>query len=125
MAVFQLEDTREASGYSSVDDVRVLNVRDQESLVVSRLQAEVDSWYAGMKEFAGMDPSDIFMRLAAYSARASEIRTQAQRTDNRRLTAFRTKELDPFLDEVDRQFKLFSRIQSVRDMEARLSGGAM
>lgn len=130
MPVFTLESSTASTPakfdeHSSIDDVRVLTHRDQESLAIGHLQSEVDSWYAEMRAFEGMDPSDIFMRLAAFSARASEIRTQVQRTDNRRLTAFRTKELDPFLQACEFQFKVWSRVHAVRDMEFRLSGGAV
>lgn len=120
MASFVLEAPNPSNGQTAV-----LTPREQETLVVGQLQAEVDSWYVAMRGFGEHDPSDIFMTLAAFSARASELRTQVQRSDNRRLTAFRTRELDPFLEEVDRQFRMFSRVQAVRDMEFRLSGGAV
>lgn len=120
MASFVLEAPSPSNGQAAV-----LSPREQETLVVGQLQAEVDSWYVAMRSFGEHDPSDIFMSLAGISARASELRTQVQRSDNRRLTAFRTRELEPALDEVDRQFKLWSRVQSVRDLEFRLSGGAV
>lgn len=88
-------------------------------------QAELDGYYALMREFSGADMTEILMGLAAFSARASEIRTVLVREENRRAQSFRTKELDPFLEEVDRQFKVWSRLQAVRDMEFRASGGGI
>lgn len=90
---------------------------------VSAWRNEFDSYYQQMHLFREMEIDEILMALSAFSARASEIRSQLVRVDTRLHTAFRTKEVDPFLEEVDRQFKLWSRVQSVRDMDFRLSGG--
>jgi hypothetical protein len=69
-----------------------------------------------------MAPDEIFVRLAGMSARLSEIRFQVVRSDQRVLQAFRTREIDPFLEEVDRQFKIFSRIQTVKEWELKMAG---
>lgn len=94
------------------------------------LGTKLDSWrqelggyFAEMQEFQNMAPDDVFLRLSAFSARASEIRYEITQTDNRRHQSFRTQGIDPFLEECDRQFRIHSRIQSVRDMEFKLSGG--
>lgn len=87
-------------------------------------RSELDSYYSEMRKFESMDPVEVFLRLSAFSARASEIRSVIVRSENRRHTSFRTQEIDPFIDECDRQFKLHSRIQSTREMEFRISGGA-
>lgn len=78
-----------------------------------------------MREFARSDLAEILMQLAAFTAYGSELRGQIQRADTRRLQAFRTKELDPFIDECDRQFKVWSRVQSVRQMEWDTSKGGI
>jgi hypothetical protein len=87
-------------------------------------RAELDAFYREMRKFESFDPHSVFMRLSAFSARASEMRAQLARDDSRRALALRTKEVEPFLDECDRQFKYHSRAQAVSDMEFRLSGGA-
>lgn len=87
------------------------------------LQGEVDSYYEAMSLFAQMDLSEILMRLAAISARASAVRCQVVRTESRRMAAFRVRELDPLIEEVDRQFKIWSRLQAVRSMEWDMSRG--
>lgn len=91
--------------------------------VIAGARAALDQYYAKMRDFGETDISEILMALAAFSAYASELRGQLQRYDNRRLQSFRTKELDPFIEELDRQFKIWSRYQAVRDMEFRMSGG--
>lgn len=91
---------------------------------LSLWQEEFDGYWAGMRQFELMDPTEIFLRLSGFSARASELRALIGRTENRRWNAFRTKEIEPFLEEVDRQFKFHSRVAAMREFEFRLSGGS-
>lgn len=90
----------------------------------------LDSWrqelaesYVVMKNLGFMDPSDVFLRLSQFSARASEMRSQMVLHEGRREYAFRTKIIDPFIEECERQFKFHSRLQAIREMDARLAGG--
>lgn len=92
---------------------------------MENLRAEIDEYYAEMALFPQMDLAEIFMRLAAMSARASGIRAQVVRSESRRIAAFRTREIDPLIEECDRQFRLWSRLQSVRQMEADMSRGGV
>lgn len=117
MPVYELETPAEERPF---DEPRP-RAGDQD--LVAGMQAELDQCFATMRDFDASDIVDIFIRLAAFSARASELRTRIVRVDNRRLNAFRTRELDPFLDEVDRQFKVWSRIQAVHQMEVDLTRG--
>jgi hypothetical protein len=93
--------------------------------VITAARAVLDQFHAKMREFESLDITEILMSLAAFSAWASELRGQCQRYDTRRLQSFRTRELDPFLEELDRQFKVWSRYQAVRELEFRLSGGGI
>lgn len=86
-------------------------------------QAELDSYYILMVEFAKMQPDEIFRHLSAFSARMNFIRTKIVRTDNKRWTNFRTKEIEPFLSECDRQFKIWSRSLSSYSLEFDMSKG--
>lgn len=88
-------------------------------------RSELDSFYAQMRKFESMHVQDVFMCLSAFSARAAEIRTQLCRDDSRKALSFRTKEVEPFLNDCEFQFKVHSRNQSVREMEFKLSGGAI
>lgn len=120
MPTFELSEAVEAE--RNLDEVRVVDS--------PRLQTGVEAWreelgayFAEMQTFESMDLVEIFMRLAAFSARASEMRNQASQSDNRRANAFRSQAIDPFLEACDFQFRVFSRIQSVREMEFKISGG--
>lgn len=93
------------------------------SMKLKDLRSELDEYYGEMLRFRDMEPDEIFMRLSAYSARASYIRSDIMRAQNRTLTAFRTGEIDPFLTECDRQFKVWSRVFAVTSLDWNLARG--
>lgn len=84
---------------------------------------ELDGYYKRMQCFPDLDPSEIFQELAAFSGRASEIRAYCVRIGTRAATSFRTQEIDYLLTEVDRQFRSWSRVVTVRGQEISLAGG--
>lgn len=92
---------------------------------LSSWQQEFDGYWAEIQKFHSLDPAEIFLRLSALNARASEIRSLITRTDNRRLNAFRTREVEPFLEALEFQFKCHSRLVTFREQELRLSGGQL
>ena len=79
-------------------------------------RAELDTFYDLMNDFGDYE-DEIFRSLSAMSSRVSQIRTQVVRKENRALQVFRTQEVDPFLKECDRQFKIWSRILTVSQHE--------
>jgi hypothetical protein len=83
---------------------------------------EVDSYYEEMIRFQYLEPDEVFAKLSSWTARISYIRTQIVRHENRVQAAFRTKEIDPFLAECDRQFKIWSRAFSVYSLDWNLAG---
>ena len=87
------------------------------------LEEEIDGYYDIMSEFGQMDSGAIMEYLSAFTARASMIRGQLIREDNRNLQTFRTKQLDPFIQECERQFKVWSRYISIRQFEWESSKG--
>jgi len=90
---------------------------------IHRLENELDGYLARMSDFPALDLGDVFSQLAAMSARATTIRLWIARSETRMLAAFRTRQLDPFLEECDRQFRLWSRTQAVRQMDWEMSKG--
>lgn len=111
MAAFELEDA------TVIAAAPALNAND-----ISGWRDELDHYYLQMQQFEQCEPDEIFMALAGFSARVSEIRTRLVRMQTRISQAFRTQEVDPFINECDRQFKLWSRVQAVREMDFKLSG---
>lgn len=83
---------------------------------LNQWREELDHFYDIMNDFGG-DEEDIFRNLSAMSARASQIRSLVVRQENRVLQTFRTQEIDPFLKECERQFKIWSRVFSVSQFE--------
>lgn len=119
MSIFELEEGTPAEKFAQIE---VRNRSDHDG--ISGFREELDSYYQAMLLFNKMDPVEVFQTLSQFSARASEIRMGLMRVDNRKNTSFRTHEIDPFISECDRQFKLHSRIQAIKEMDARLSGGS-
>lgn len=98
-------------------EVSVVPTNVERSSWVDSWRAELDEGYTTMRKFGSMDITDVLLTLSAFSARAAEMRAQCNRVENRKAAAFRSREVDPFLEEVDRQFRIHSRLQSVRQME--------
>ncbi len=90
---------------------------------IDQLEDEVDHYLEKMQEFCDMQPDEVFLLLSAYTARATEIKIQLNRSDKARATSFRNRQIEPFLEECERQFKYHSRIQTTRELDFRISGG--
>lgn len=83
-------------------------------------RAELDHFYEVMGQF-GVNEDTIFQDLSSMSARVSQMRSLVVRVENKALQVFRTQEIDPFLKECDRQFKLWSRVLTVHQHEWELT----
>lgn len=59
------------------------------------------------------DPLPIMKRLSAFSARASYMRSISIKSNNREASSFRLEEVDPFLKEVELQFRIWSRVAAL------------
>ena len=79
-------------------------------------RVELDDFYERMTSFANNEDM-IFFDLSAMSSRASQIRSLVVRQENKALQVFRTQEIDPFLRECERQFKIWSRVLTVSQHE--------
>lgn len=90
---------------------------------IENLRSEIDSYMEQMQTFPGLPSDEIFLMLSAWTARATELRIQLSRSDTQKARSFNSKEIDPFLDECERQFRFHSRVQSYREQEFKLSGG--
>lgn len=102
-------------------------VMQSDRMNLERLRSEMDGYYEIMQDFQVSDPRDNLQALSAFTARMSYVRAQIIRgllddgaTDS---AHFRTKELDPFLSECDRQFKIWSRLITVAQFDYEVSRG--
>lgn len=119
MAIYEVLDGGAAPAVSPA----VVAAPVPERAQIERLRGELDGYYRAMQGFVSLEPDQVMLQLSAFSARASEIRTHLSRSDGRLSNAFRTREIEPFIDECDRQFKLHSRILSQRELDWRISAG--
>lgn len=94
-----------------------VQAQTQEQKFITVIREELDSYLVALKQLNTMPPDEVFVTISGITARLAEIRVNLVRTDARRMTALRTKEVDPILEECDRQFRLHSRIQAVRQLE--------
>jgi hypothetical protein len=89
---------------------------------LSKLRREIDGYYAEMKGFPNEFPEDIFLKLSSWTARMSEVRGKLTRSSKQAAGRMRIDEVDPFINECDRQFKIHSRRQAVQEMDLKLVG---
>lgn len=120
MATFDLEEAVQAE--KAADELDLSGV-PAHGTPVERWRAELGAYFAEMQKFENMEPNEVFLRLSAFTARASEIRFQITQTESRRGQSFRTQAIDPFLDECDRQFRVHSRVAAMREFEWKVTGG--
>lgn len=87
-----------------------------------RLQEEIDSYYELMRKFESEDmhPNDVFMYLSAWTARMSEVKGQLWRSNSAETSQIRIREVEPFIQECERQFKYHSRRFSGMEFDAKL-----
>lgn len=91
--------------------------------LLDQYRLEMDVFYKKMREFHKKEPDTIFQELAAMTSRFSHIRSKIVRVESKVWQNFRTKEIDPFIEECDRQFKIWSRAFSVRSLDWEMTKG--
>ena len=88
---------------------------------IDTYRREINGYLEQMLDFKSIDPLEVMILIGGYSARASWIRGRLIRSGSKAAELFRTKELDPFLNETDRQFKVWSRVVAIMDAEIKYS----
>ena len=90
--------------------------------IVDSWRKELLGYLKEMHDFKSLnDISLILRKLSGFSARASYMHAIAVRSGNKEVSAFRTKEIDPFLKETEFQFRVWSRVNSVYQQEWEMS----
>lgn len=90
---------------------------------ISECREELLGYLEEMADFRNWDPQEVFLKLSASSARASYMRNKICQREDRIKRAFRTSELDPFIEEVERQFKIWSRLLSYQNLDWEMARG--
>ena len=92
---------------------------------VNEWREEIDSYYKRMQDFKGLALDEILLDLSSFSSRMNAIRTTIVRSESRLMNGFRTKEIDPFIEECDRQFKIYSRLGALQKQEYDMTRGVV
>lgn len=96
-----------------------------ETVLLAGYMPELDTMRNTIIAFRDMDPSDVLTEISGISGRLAEIRAVLQRHNSQRCTALRTREVDPLREELDLQFRVWSRKIALMEWELRLSGGGI
>jgi hypothetical protein len=97
----------------------------EERQAVIGFMAELDSMRAAITDFPNRDPADILATIAGTAGRLAEIRAWLWRANTGRCTALRTREVDPLRDDLDLQFRVWSRKIALLEWELKMSTGGV
>jgi hypothetical protein len=87
-----------------------------------KVEAEIDLILRTMRTFWELEPDQVMRFTGALSARCSELSVHLHRLEGRRdWKQIRTMQVDKCLAELDRQFKLASRMIEVRRQDIETS----
>ena len=86
------------------------------------IERELDGIALAIRSFSLKQPDQIMRECAAYSARLTEIEVLLHRVESldRQYRQVRTMQVDKFLQELDRQFKIASRLVEVMRQDLEL-----
>lgn len=89
------------------------------------IEKELDAIVASIRSFADQMPDQVMRACAAYSARLTELCVLLHRVEtvDRQYTRIRTQQVERFLAEIDRQFKIASRLVEVQRQDLDLLRG--
>lgn len=92
----------------SIDDVRV----------------EMDHAITDARQYYQWEPDEVMRSVSGHLARLVEISQEIRRIEGsaRQWKPVRTNEIDPLMKDLWDQFQIHSRLQSVREMDFRVSG---
>lgn len=87
----------------------------------AQIEGELDAILFTIREFWTQEPDEVMAHIAAITARCTELEVLLHRVEvrDRSYKQIRTMQVQKILDELDRQFKIASRLIEVRrqDME--------
>lgn len=101
------------------------NGTNLDSVMLGAYMPELDQMRATIIKFVDMDPAEVLTEISGISGRLAEMRAMLQRSNSQRCTALRTREVDPLRDELDLQFRVWSRKIALMEWELKMSGGAV
>ena len=81
-----------------------------------QVEAEIDVMLATIRDFYRMEPDEVMRYCAGFSARATELECHLHRVEGRfrEYKQIRTMQVQKLIAELDRQFKIASRLVELR-----------
>lgn len=92
---------------------------------IDTIRVEVDDAFSDMREFHRLEPDEIMRMCGGHSARLSEIRVRIQRIEDwkREWRNVRMREVEPAIEELERQYTIASRLHSIRELDYKMEAG--
>lgn len=92
---------------------------------IDSIRGEIDDAFKDMGTFLNREPDEIMRMASSHSARLSYIRVQALRIEDQYRPAhqLRVRELEPCLEELQKQWSHGSRLHSVRELDWKIESG--
>lgn len=96
-----------------------------ESGRLNTYRAELDTFRALIVGFDHLDSSEVLGQISGIAGRVAEIRADLVRVNTPRCARLRTSEVDPLRDDLDFQFRIWSRKIALMEWEFKVSGGGI
>lgn len=92
---------------------------------IDSVREEIDDAYKDMKTLHNEEPDRAMRMTSGHSARLSEIRVRIMRIEDfhPQWRNVRTREIEPTLEELERQWRNASRLHSVRELDWKMESG--
>ena len=89
------------------------------------VERELDLIAAAIRMFHSKHPDQVMKECSAYTARLTELCVLLYRVEgqSRQYTRLRTQQVQRFIEELDRQFKVASRLVEISRQDIALMGG--
>ena len=90
---------------------------------LEKIRQELDEYYEMIVGFPQWEPDQVLLAVSGISARLVVIRAQLSRSGLAKAQKLRTTEVEPLLTHLEMQFRVHSRLISMRRLDYDLSGG--
>lgn len=92
---------------------------------IDDVRSEIDDAWGDIREFYQEEPDDVMRMCSGHMARLGEISKDIRRIESSApaLKRLRAQELEHTIDELWKQYQIASRLQSVREMDWKMTAG--
>lgn len=128
MAIQKLVSAPEARGGPGTTQIAPRDTTEVNDIVgasIDDVRQEVDDAFADLQEAHKMDPDELMRIAGGHTARLSYIRVRIMRIEDFRpeWRSVRVREIEPCIEELERQWRNGSRLESVRELDWKIESG--